>query len=507
MIRPSSVAMGELVAVGASVKPGQIIQGLNEVSQSSFEYTPENFRDNIVACTSQGAHTDIMEATSTRLAEIIRETMQNVRQYGVPLADAIANGTSLMYSPKDLQRVAADNVYISFVNADDPFFNSSLFPTAVANHTLSYKSVAMEGLDTLQFEWASGEAIEKFLDTDHPDIRAIMENPDAGTTDAASLLTNLYELKEHFVHNGELFNFTQIKSTNIALLLKAYIILTKMRASEDPVSWLKGGDLNTYRAYVNHLWNGFTAYLLQLKNVVNAYRAQNLVVIQEREVHMKESYRDFKNTRLMSGAVKVFYTDAFFDKVSELNLSMQEVILGFFWARLNGRTLSTLDVFNNPQAASNEAQSYFSQVHTNLMQEGRSIYINAGTKAIIEFIEGNPVLKERALKSCDGKVFSDWIYSQFHQLLNQAYSLTSETLGSLDAAGVAIGDVEPEISDRTGIILQTQIVPTFLRLIGCNLAADLIADTFIQTAEDNVGDKRARLHVALINLIVDKALV
>lgn len=505
MIRPSSVAMGELVAVGASVKPGPIIQGLNEVSYASFEYTPENFRDNIVACTSQGAHSEIMEATSTRLAEIIRETLQTVRQYGVPLADAIAKNTSLLYNRSSLQSVATDNVSINFINADDPFFDSPLFPKAVANHTLSYKSVAMEGLETLTFEWPSTEDVEKFLDTDHPDIRTIMDNPDAGTTSAAELLGDKYALKEHFVNNGELFNFTQIKSTDIALLLKAYIILTKMKHSDDPVSWLKGGDLNTYRAYVNHLWNGFTTYLLQLKNVVNAYRAQNLVIFQEKEVHMNDRYRDFKDTRLMSGSVKVFYTDAFYNKVVEANLSMQEVILGFFWARLNGRTKTTLDVVNNPQVAAEEAKAYFSTVHTNLMQEGRTLYVNSAVKAIVDFIDGNSDLKARTVKASQGRVFSSWIYGEFVQLLNHAYSLTSERLGGDDA--IALGDVEPEISERTSVLLETQIVPHFLRLVGCNLAAQLITDTFIQTAEDNTGDKRVRLHVAIINLIVDKALV
>lgn len=506
MIRPSSVAMGELVAVGASVKPGPIIQGLNEVSYSSFPYTPENFRQNIVAATAEGSHSEIMEAASTRLAEIIRDTMESVRAYGVPLADAIAKGTALMYCRKDLQRVASDNVYINFVNADDPFFNSNLFPTAVANPTLSYKSVGLDELDRLQFEWPAADAVKAFLDTDHPDIRAIMDNPDACTSSAAELLSSKYMLKDEFVCNNDLFNFQQVKSTNIAFLLKAYVILTKMKGSADPAPWLKGGDLNTYRTYVNHLWNGFTAYLIQLKNVVNAYRAQNLVVIQDKEVHQKEGYQNFKKTRLLSGSVKVFYTNAFMDKVTAANISMQEVILGFFWGRLNGRTKSTLELFNDPTVAANEATAYFNHVHTSLTSEGRELFISNGLKAVIEFINANPLLVERARTSCQGKVFSDWIYSQFRGHLNDAFNLTSETVGSSSEIQVS-GDVEPEISERAGVILQTQLVPHFLRVIGCNLAADLITDTFIQAAEDNVGDKRERLHVAIINLIVDKALV
>lgn len=506
MIRSSSIAIGELIAVGGySLRPSQLIQGLNEVSVSSFPFTPENFRQEIEIATSQSTHTDILEATSTRLAEIIRETMETVRTYGIPLADAVVAATSLMYNRKELRSVAGDAISIQFVNADDPFFDSPLFPNEVADDSLSYQNISLSQLETLRFDYASIEQLNSFINTNHPDVREVLDSPDASLSEAADLLTNIHSLKEVFTHNGDLFNFQQVKSSNINLLLKAYILLTKMKGEDDPVSWLKGGDLGTYRAYVNTLWNGFTAYLLQLRGVIQVYRAQKLTLLQDKEVTLSNDFREFKKARYLCGKVRVFYTNDVINAVTEGNLSFQEVIMGFFWARLNGRGTSITELVANLPRVVAEANDYFDSIHRELTAEGRQLFVNGGLKAIEKFLDDHPRLMSRIEDSgaTRGKIFDSWLYDVFYEDLSDAFSVTSETCSSDDV--LSTDELTQVVSERAGALLSTRFVPNFLRVVGCSLAADLITDTFVMSEGDTVANKRERMGEAIINLIVKKS--
>ncbi|WP_228493091.1 hypothetical protein, partial [Pseudomonas aeruginosa] len=54
-------------------------------------------------------------------------------------------------------------------------------------------------------------------------------------------ITMLADLKSLFHYKGEAtFDFTRVKSVRLNLLLKTYVILTKMYSQEDPAFLVKG---------------------------------------------------------------------------------------------------------------------------------------------------------------------------------------------------------------------------------------------------------------------------
>lgn len=511
MIRKESLGIAEIILTGGgSLNPSSIIQGLNNLSYGSLQYTNESWKEGVLCVTEDNEHSAILEATSTRLAEIIRATMDTIKDYGVPVAAKVIAGTKILYSPGELRNAANGSLHIQYTNVDDPFFNSDLFPTAVRDQVLTYTAIDLSVGEGLEFNYPSREQIETFMDSNHPDILEVMNNPEEDTLFVAEMIGNKHMLADMFVTNSEnSFNFQKVKEVRVGRLLKLYTILTKMYHSDQPVPWLGKGDLKAYRAYVNLLWNGVTAYLLQLKNVITAYRRQKLVLVQERPVAFNGSnaiiMNSYKKAKILTGSVKVFYTNDMLESITRDNLGFQELIVGYYYGSLSGKNVDLMAAITNPVRMGELAKQYYADVHNTLLQDGYEGFIKDGLKAIHEFIQEHENVRERVLENSTkrGIVYDTWLTSNFRQELGAAFHQIAQRCPN-DMAIIGEGD-NPD-GDRVDVLMETQLVPKFLRAIGCNLAADLITATFIQTTEDNVGDKRERMAVAVVDLIIDKCL-
>lgn len=508
MIRKSSVALGEIVVVGGgSFNPTRLIQGLNDESYGAVAYT-DNFRDEIPQQTTEGAyHSETMELTSDRLAEIIRNAMYNVRDYGVPLAKKIVDGTSLLYQPSRLQELANDQFHVEFVNVDDPFFDSPLYPKEIRDKSLTYTGVGLDMLKGLKFDWVSDEVVAAFINSNHPDLNSIVDNNEESLCTAANIIGNLDELKELFEHNEGVINFTRVKSTRINLLLKMYILLTKMYATEDPAPWLKGGDLSSYRSFVTLLWNGLTAYLLQLRNVVNTYKQLHLVVTQDKAVGFTDhSYESFKGVRFIGGKVRVYYTSSMLAKVTASGVGFSEMILGYFWSNLTGAKVSMQQIIENPALGCEQAKNYYYVINEQLTKQAKELFISGGLKAIAEHVAGIPSLHERAQEIRAKQQLSPdgWYTANFKQHLELCYH---QIAAKCPPDNEVSSDDEPVTNPREDVIMSTMLIPSFLRAVGSNMAAEIVEGTFVtQAGEDSSIGQRERLHVSLINLIVSHSI-
>jgi len=510
MIRKSSLAIGELIAAGGgTLVPGPVVQGLNEVSVNGFQLTPDIFREQVLDATEHNAHSDILEASSTRLAEIIRETQETIRTQGTPLAQLIAKDTSILYSPKMLSDRACGRFSVQFVNVDDKFFDSSLFPTSPSDTTLSYSAVGLGQLERLTFDYPSDADIKAFVATNHPEVCAVLDNPECSLSYAVSTINERYDLRETFKSDDKwTFDFSAIKSVDIARLLKAYVVLTKMRSCDDPVPWLKAGSLADYREYVNLLFHGFTVYLLNLKKLILAYRAQRLVIQQKEPVVLKSGDRGvFENVPFLVGDLKVYYTDELLEKITAGNHSFQEVLMGMYYGRLTGQNVTVSDFINDVAPSAMHARNYFANCAAKLTEESRVVFRKGALEAIVKF-SSDPIRRERIEKQLEsGQSLHDWVYKNFSDELNTVYAIVSERCGTNGPDVAGSDSVEGVgIDDRTAAILSTNLVVRYLRAIGCTMAADLIAATFVMAEEDNVRSQRERLHVAMIELIVSRLL-
>lgn len=511
MIRQSSLALGELIAVtNPVVKPTEIIQGLNGVSQGLHAYS-ENFRQEIIAATSgdETEHTAVLDTASDRLAEIIRGAMENISAYGKPLALAIGKNAQVCYSKEQLRSIAGEHFKHQFVWLDDPFFDSPVYPKEVKDKSFTYTNISLDVLKGLTFEYPTEEQVMEFVNSSHADVVEILRQRDCSVTAAAFCLTDLEALHDWFVTNREgNFDFTRVKMLDSERVLKAYVILTKMYASDGPVPWLKAGSLEDYRVFVNLLWNGMTTYLLHLRNVVINYRDAQLVVVDDGPVRLVDGKsRTEPGVKMLEANTKVYYTDAVLEAITGKNCSMSEVVLGYYWDRLtSGQSRSSTDMLKNPEVFQAKANEYYNYVNEKLSTHAASRFVQTGLVTILEFISTNENIMHRLheIRGETGEMLSSWVRDTFTQELERCFIELNGSGVDFASGLVAEGEEGVSISD---VVMSSRIVPQFLRALRCNLAADLLEDTFVtQAQEDNVADQRQRLAVSVINLIVKLSL-
>lgn len=508
MIRESSISLGELIAVGGgNFRPSQVIQGLNGESGGALAFT-DNFRQEIMQASQGNMHTETLEGVSDRLAEMIRDSLGNIRSYGVPMARRVLKDTQLLYSRKQLQSLTEQLIEVQYINVDNSFFESALYPTEVRDKSLTYTGVDLKLGKQLKWRWPDQKEVLDFIGASHTDLVSILEDDDESIGDAASRISDVDELAQLFLNNDGIFDFSQIKSVRFVLLLKMYVLLTKMYFSDDPAPWLVTGELSTYRSFVSLLWNGMTLYLMKLKQVVEVYRQRQLVITAEKQAALTpHSQSQYGDTRFMQAKLKVFYTNGILEKIQSAGVGFTEAIMGYHWANLTGNPMTITDFINDVSKGQVHAKSYFNHIHEKLSVQSRDLFIKGGVKAIYDFISETPQLLERANTARGGnQMLVSWVVSKFQGELEKAHYLLAERFTGGDVIEAGMGP-DDGADPRLDALLETTLIPAFLRACGATLTADIIEATFVDTSkEDNVMDKRERLTVAVIDELVKRML-
>jgi hypothetical protein len=512
MISRSSLALAESIAVAHNsdtpIRVKNLVVGLNEQSYGSAAYTPAGFRDEIVRVTGEiTPHSQVMDATSDRLAAVIRGGFDMIKDFGVPFAKSLAAELGLLYTSDRLQDLSFSRMTYNFVNVDDPFFESQIYPTEVKNSALDFSNISLEALNRLQFNYASSEEIKEYVNTSHPDVVEILSNDEYDLSRAANSVTDIYELQNIFSVKNSVFNFGVIKSLEINRLLKMYVVLTKMVTDENPVKWLSGGKLSDYREYVNLLWNGMTRYLISLKQIATAYKSRVVAIGELEPIRLADHpNKDYEGAKFMSGNVQIFYTAQSLALLEEHGISFKEWLVAVTFARFNKVDVNPASALTTPDFVKEWAGAYYKSIDTSLSSKAKQLFIKAARERALKFLLETPKLNDRVGSLVNGKFMVDqWFSVKMGDEYEKAYYAVSRALAA--RRGDNSGEMLAVEGEHDGVVLQALmaggLVPAFLRAVECNLAADIVEATYVsvETQEDTAA-KRQRLHAALIKLIV-----
>lgn len=510
MIRQSSIALAELIAVAnPAFRPTQIIEGLNGVSHGLEPYGPD-FRSELVAVTGsdEAEHTEILGAAGNRLGEIIRGALDNISAYGKPLAMAIGRNAEVCYSQDHLRGIAVQYFKHQFIWLDDPFFDSSAYPTEVKDKSFAYTNVGLDVLSRLEFEYPTNDQVLAFVNSNHADVVEIMRERDTAAARAANCLTDLESLDSLFVKspNGN-FDFSRVKQLDSERILKMYVILTKMYTSEDLVPWLKGGSIEDYRAFVNTMWNALTCHMVNLRAVIQGYRANGLTIVDNGPVRLVDGKgAEQAGARFVEADAMVFYTDKAMDAITQGgNGSLSECLLGWYWSRLLGTTESVGSIVAAPGQYMAKVREYYNHVNEKLSVHAKETFIKTGLAAIAEFIVTNENLSGRLaeVRGQSSDLLGTWVRNNFAKELEVCFR---GILGSGHNFDGAI-DENDTGGSLTGHVMASQIVPKFLSLLKCDLAAEILTRTYQECATNATPEQqRERLTVAVIQTIVGMCL-
>ena len=517
MIRSSSLALAEAIAVAHNwdtpIKAKPLIAGLNEVSFGSAGYTPA-FRTEIPQVTGEtSSHSQILDATSDRLAEVIRGGFDMIKDFGVPYAKALASELSLLYTSDRLHWLSFSRLSYNYVNVDDPFFGSQIYPTEVKNSSLDFSNISLEVMTRLQFDYPSLEDVKAYVNTSHPDVVEILGSDEFDLARAAGSIGDLYNLTEIFHCNNSVFNFSTIKCLEINRLLKMYVVLTKMVTDENPVKWLAGGKLSDYREFVNLLWNGMTRYLISLKQIATAYKSRTVAVSELDVVRLADhSNSDYEGAKFISGSVQIFYTTQALETLEQHGISFNEWLIAIQFARFNKVDLNPVTMLSSPEVVKEWAGAYYKSIDSALTAKAKTLFIKAASVRSVKFLLETPKLSARVAELCNGKfMVEEWFSAKIAGEYEKAYYAVSTALAAREqrSGGGALA-VETEVHGDS-LVLQALmaggLVPAFLRAVNCNLAADIVEATYVSVeAQEDTATKRQRLHGALIKLIVRHSL-
>jgi len=513
MITKHSLALAENIAVAMNgdtrVRQTPILTALTDVSYGYSDYT-ENFRNEIPDVTANiTEHTDVMRLGVERMGEIMRGALDMVKTYGVPLAQAICSGLSCAYRTSDLPYLAMQKTEIKYTNIDDPFFASQIYPneTQVRNTALSFQGVSLAALSRLKFQYLTDSELFDFVGSNHPDVVAVLKDEDESLGMAFEKLTSLQGLGELLVMNGAgVVDFTQVRDININMLLKMFVLIGRMYLSEKPLG-LEDGSLKDYREFVELMYNGMIVYLSRLKKMVDMYRARGLVLRNEKQPEIVEHLDNSTGQKLflLSFKAYAFYTNDTIALAEANGVGLNDVVYAAQYSTAMGNPVGTLDLVKDKARVEGLLKEYYGKIDLVMTRKAKEIFTNVATAAAVKFVADRPELRQAldANLKTENAMTATIISEHLGSELQSFYGRYAAAAGG--AGGGAPVSEQDQASEAMEVLFQTRLIPVFLRMLGCELAAEIIEHTYVtQSVEDNITDKRERLHVALIEVLASK---
>lgn len=509
MITKDSLSLGENIASGLGdvvVQTTPILEALNNESFGVFPYT-ENWRTEVLEVTGEiTAHTPMMELSTTRMAEIIRDAFEMIKTYGTPLANLIADGMSVLYIPGNVSAVANNRLDLSFINTDHPFFKNAIYPTAPRNTALTFESIGFASLGRLKFQNADNAELQEYLKTDHPEMQRIVQSKESSLWDAFTILTDVQCLSKEFVNKNGIFDFTKVKSIDIDKLMKMYAIAAKMFVQDAPSPWLATGSLEDYREFVDMIYSGLTVYLINLRTQINLYRERKVAIVEETPVVLNEDKPSETlgiTIKVLEGSATVFFSEEILEAARANNVSIRDAVVAYLYGNNAGKRISLYDTIVQPGVAEELLAAYYTSITSRLNNSSEKFFGDTVVEQIGKFVTANPVLLER-IEGTEGTSIRTIISRHFSDQIDTLFAMYTRYVTADRDGDQAINDsgVEEYKQKIVDVILRSKLIPDFLRLIGCTTSAQLLDYTYVAVeGEDNIVDMRQRVTVAVIKFL------
>lgn len=512
MISKNSLMLAEMLDGVVLPETTDVIHGLNNVSLGAFPYTGD-YKNEIVQVTA-GQHTDVMEQVADKLASILRQAQYEIRDIALPIAKRVADVASelTVNNHVAVNSLIDGSTNVVMMNVDDPFFNSPLYPTEVSNTMMSFRSANLGVVRRLSFDAPTDEEVLAFINTGHPEVSRILAACEDGcglSTTAVDLTTpaKSFAAKENDGSGSLIVDFGVVQNKenlDVSRLLTMYVLITKMKTSEDPVSWLKVGSLADYREYVNLMWNGMTQYLIVLKQFCAAYASRGIVLNNVENSKLK----DVNGIRVVTCDATVYYTSEALQQLIEEGFSLRELIIGSIWHKLTGTQMSWVtgaDLLTNAGERQQWYNGYVSYLREEIEKNSLDLFLTQAPKVLTESIRGDSVLFPvfENLVGEKGELVETFVTREFKEALRSAH-VTIRQLIKESGTDFLTASEEDRKATVLGFFLHTGFVAHFLRTTGSTLSADIVEKTnrVVSREEDNIANKRCNITVALIDVIV-----
>lgn len=497
MITKNSIIIAEPLVAGRPVfdRTGSILRGLSALATTNLPYT-EDYRQEIVEHTAESEEFKLVfDQAATGLAEGIKEAFRELSVYGKGFVNTLAGALSETMCEKlgyeGITYQLSRDLKLNFIKADNDFFSSLIYPTEVKNKNWSYEGVDLSALKELKFGWLSDDQLAEWLGATHPDVIKCLRDSDVALSDSFQQLTDLNNMCKMFTHEGNVFNFAHVKTVQTYNLFQMYFILTKMYLSDTPISALQSGPMETYRAWVNMLWNAMTLQLIKVKNLCNNFRARTIVLFEnDKPIEIVNGKIGNGTIQLLRGNATIVYTSVALKMLTDNNMSLSDWAIARALSKYSRRSK---DVDSMALLSGSEAkwliEDYVGENRSRFLEAANDIFLLEAKNALIKWFGTIPELKEIAQARFGEN-------SGVSKLWDELYT----NAGSEFRRCIAVVNDNQELAFNH-VVMSTNLPGNFLRIIGCGFAADVIDGT-ITDKELSEEDRRVQLNHAVTQALV-----
>lgn len=494
MISKGSLRLGELFH-GVEIKePSNIIEGLNNVSTGVLDYT-EDYASEIEETTSDNEHGLILDNLSTFLSNNITNSLKSIKEIGVGLSKVVAENLTYHLT------TGPYNPSFTFIQTDNPFFKSSLFPTKVNDNSQSWTNVSFKDvLNGLSFTEPSVDEVKEFVASTNPEITELLSSCDLVpvTWWGTDFIQNWFGTKD------QSFDATKVDLVRLDVpeLLALYVLVARMYVTDEPVPWLKSGELSNYRQLVNMLYNGMTAMLIRIREVYKARSAMGMSLAYDPH----NTAPHLNDMQWVEGNARVYVNQSVITTALNQGIDLNEVVTGYFIMKLspsNGEpvALPSADTLYGYLSAYNERK----EIVTNNLVNNTVKNIHPTLLGVAwEFLSGFEDVRERIMNRAQVGGVSP--ISIINNDLGEALRVICyKVYGDGGNSHKLIGEDSQDI--LINIILDSSLVEDLFLCLGDEFTAAIIGNTKITTEEDTLEDKKERLTTAVVDTIVSKCFV
>lgn len=458
MISQSTVLMATPIALLATErgidlhdKVGPIVQGLNECTVSIRGFTEDNIAIDLPDYTKTvGEHTEVLEETTTIIADQIRSSLEMISQTVKPILKDVEYRLRSEIDPGNVADTIFDYLNVEMINIEPSFLSSAFYPNQLPPSFVGVNAIKLADLIQGSYPSMTGEELVDLIAVNVDELRGFFSNPSEvkDVYDTIFVEKNWFELfNASTVRNGsvDITDYANYAFKSFRPLVIGSLLLNRLVAQEDPLEGVTGVGLSEYRVSLLVARDLFNAMLYKFKQIWESRAAAGMVIIADGVRFELADSGNLVGKEVLGGKLLVGYNNAvlqMFAAAEEMSLS--EFAIGYAFAQQRGYKVK--DIITDKETVVNAWKEYSGDMRTALVLQksaiAKRVFIQVleGLSAkeeflpFIETIDSDVHLSQRILQRVQQKVDLGLFFENIPMLdavIREENSLMNTVLGAI----------------------------------------------------------------------------
>jgi hypothetical protein len=421
MIKQQTVLMATPLAQMATEKglslhdaASDIIKGLDETTASIVSFTPDNIATELPDYTALVPdHTDVMEATTTVVADTIRASLYVIAKNIKPITTSVEERLRQTLSADSAVETILSNVQLEMINVEPSFLNSHFYPQQPAAAFREAQTIRLSDLVQGSYPRLTGAELAEMISVEVADLQPYLVDQAEIQRVYETLFVDkyFYQIFSPDAISDGVVNISSPRNyrfSSFRSLVISTMLLNKFTAMDDPVDGVTGVSLDDYRASLRMTRDLFNTMLWHFKNIWEQRAAAGIVVIDNGLQYAPQQDGITGSLPVIKGPLTIGYNNAILTMFADSDqLSLSEYVLGFVYAKF--RDYRVKDIITDKETVIEAWREYQLDVNTALMANkgdaARKVFTQvmetlAGKEEyqpLLEVMEDNVPLAQRAL--------------------------------------------------------------------------------------------------------------